>query len=54
LQTTRLAESFKHLNSSLPLTVLELCPCKATCEQAVFTRTVWIKCQVIQENVWPQ
>jgi len=38
LQTTRLAESFERLNSSLVLSAPELCLPKSTCEQAVFAR----------------
>jgi len=42
LQTRRFAESFQYLNSSLTVLVTELCPCKATCDPAVFTWNAWI------------
>jgi len=42
MQTTRLAESFEHFNSSIALTTPELGSHKATCKQAVFVRTASI------------
>jgi len=38
----KIAESFEGLDSSLVLLAPTLCPCQATCKQAVFTQTAWI------------
>jgi len=41
LQTTRLAKSFEHLNSSLPLSEPQLHSRKATCDPAVLGQNAW-------------
>jgi len=51
LQSTRHAQCFEHLNSSLPISAPELRSCKATCDLTVSVRNAWNRPDVNVLNV---
>jgi len=54
VQTRKLAKSFEHLTGSVALTGPEKFLCKATCDLAIFARTVWINPAVIMLTLYSQ